>query len=320
MNAFSLRFYVAFASLLLCSSALNGGEVARVGEAVVTTEVLRQTVARHGYNVYDEASVKQGLEDAVQFELLAAEAKRLGLDRDPAVSHQIKELLVQKLLAEKVDGPLATAPFSDEEQRAYYTTYTNEFRRSALARGNVLTIHIEPGKEADAQAKAQAALNEWRDLVSAPSETGNRLSTIPNGRAEPAALVKKYSDDASERLSGGIVTFVEGQAGHRYPPEVEEAMLSLRMRGEVAGPVAASRALYLVGLTEKREAQLTSFEQAKPEVQKRLARERRQKAITEYCAELRKEFPVGINESQLKAAVEPSKPGGGPPRGPVDAP
>ena len=51
--------------------------------------------------------MKKGLDDAVRFELLAAEAGKLGLDKDPAIARQIKELLVQRLVAEKVDKPLA---------------------------------------------------------------------------------------------------------------------------------------------------------------------------------------------------------------------
>jgi peptidyl-prolyl cis-trans isomerase C len=302
-------------------AALQGAEVARVGDAVITSDSVRQTVARNGYNIYDEASVKRGLEDAVQFELLAAEAKRQGLDQEPVMARRIKELLVQQLLAEKVDGPLGTLHFSSEELRTYYDAHTNDFRRAALARGVVITVLIEPGKEAEAQAKARRALEELKDLQpSFATAVGNQKFKIENPGGA-AAIVKKYSDDPGERLSGGVSDFfVEGQPGRRYPKEVEEAMLGLRRRGEVAGPVPTARALYLIRLTERRDAQLTAFEQARAEVQRRLVRERRQKLVAEFCEELKKDFPVTVNEPALKEAVQASQPSAGPPGVPGSTP
>ncbi|MGO8926298.1 MAG: peptidyl-prolyl cis-trans isomerase [Limisphaerales bacterium] len=316
----SNRFLVFLASLLLCVLALSlsAAEVAKVGDTVITTDEVRQTIARNGYYIYDEASVKKGLEDAVEFELLAEQAKKLGLDTQPAVAKQIKELLVQKLLAEKVDAPLSALHFSDEELRAWYEVHTNDFRKGALARGTVLTLLVEQGKEAEARARAAEALKELQ-AVSEPL-VGNRPPPVGNS-AHAAAIVRKYSDDPSEKLNGGMSSyFAEGQQSRRYPQAVADAMLQLQLRGEIAGPIATPRALYVIQLTERREAQLTPFEQARGEVQKRLVRERRQKALAEYCAELKKEFPVAVDESELKSVVQPSRPGGGPPSVPGGMP
>ncbi|SPE54346.1 hypothetical protein SBV1_1850001 [Verrucomicrobia bacterium] len=126
--------------------------------------------------------------------------------------------------------------------------------------------------------------------------------------------MKKYSDDPSEKLNGGLSSyFAEGQPSRRYPQPVADAILQLKLRGEIAGPIATPRALYLIQLTERRDAQLTPFQQARVEVQKRLVRERRQKALAEYFAGLKKQFPIAINESALKQAVQASQPSAGPP-------
>jgi len=307
---------------------LCAAEVARVGDEPITTEAVRQAVARNGYNIYEESSVRKALQDTVQFELMAAEARKLGLDEDPAIQRRIKELLVQKLMVEKVDGPLAAVHFSDEEVKAYYDSHTNDFRRPAIARGHVLTILIEPGKEAEAQAKASEALKEWQ-TVSPP--IGNRQLASAKPLAQPgsavgnpdnaAAIVKKYSDDPSEKLNGGLSNFfVEGQPGRRYPKEVEEAMLALKLRGAVAGPIATPQAVYLVALLERRDTVPTPLAQAKPEVAKRLTHERREKLLAEYCEALKKEIPVTVDESALKEAVQATKPGAGPPSVPGGMP
>jgi len=314
-----LRFVFLLASLGLSPFAfcLRGAEVARVGDTVITTDTVRQTVARNGYNIFEEASARQGLDDAIQFELLAAEAKKLGLDQDPTLARQVKELLVQRLLAQKVDGPLATVRFSDDELLAYYQSHTNDFRKPAIARGHVLTILIAEGKSAEAETKAKQALEEWKTLTPSLSHRmgeGVRRTGEGGASATPESIVKKYSDDPAERINGGQSNFfVDGQPSRRYPPEVEAAMLALKLRGEVTGLIRTPKALYIVGLIERRDAQLTPFDQTKAEVHKRLVRERRQQLLAEYCESLKKDFPVTVNAQALKDAVQPSKPGGGPP-------
>ena len=290
---------------------LSGAEVARVGDTVITADTVRQTVARNGYNIFEPASARKGLDDAIQFELLAAEATKLGLNQDPALARQIKELLVQRLLAQKVDGPLAAVRFSDEELQAYYQAHTNDFRKPAIARGHVLTILVTEGKAAEAEVKAKQVLEEWK----AVSET-------PIGNPDQAtAIVKRYSDDPAEKINGGMSNFmVEDQPNRRYPQPVQEAMFGLRLRGEVTGPIITPKALYLVGLSERRDGQQTAFEQAKAEVAKRLARERRKQALSNYCESLKKEYPINVNESALKEVVPPAKPGGGPPSVPGGMP
>jgi parvulin-like peptidyl-prolyl isomerase len=284
-------------------SSAPAAEVARLGYAIITADALRQTVARSGYDIFDEASIRRGLQDAIQFELLAAEAKKLNLEHDPAIERQIKELLVQRLLNDEIDKPLAGLHFSDEQLKSYYDAHTSDFRRPALARGNVLTILIAQGKETEAHAKGALALEEWKTTH------------------KPEAVVKKYSDDPSERISGGLTDyFIEGQQNRRYPPAVADAMLKLQLRGDVTGPISTPRALYLVGLVERQDPKLTPFDQSKPEIQKRLLRERRDKALAEYCESLKTQFPVSVNEVELKSAVQSAKPGAGPPRGPVDVP
>lgn len=297
--------HLIVAASVLCALAyrMTAGEVARVGDQIVSSEAVRQTVARNGYNIFDPASVKKGLDDAVQFELLAAEAKKLGLDKEPVVARQIKELLVQKLLEEKVDAQLVGLHFSDSELKSYYEAHANDFRRPALAKGYVLTLLNTSGREAETHAKMAEALQGWK--------LSKKLD----------AVVKQYTDDPSERTSGGLSDyFVEGRPGRRYPLDVEEAMLALKLRGDVAGPILTPRAWYFVALIERRDAQPTPFEQARADIHKRLVRERRAKLLADYCDSLKKEFPVTINEAQLKAVAEASKLGAGPPPLPVETP
>ena len=147
------------AVFLICTngSYVKCADIAKVGDTSITSETLQQTVARQGYNIYDDASVRKGLDDAIRFELLAAEARKIGLDQDPAIARQIKELLVQRLVTEKIDKSLISYRATPEEVQAYFQAHTNEFHKPALARGTIITIFITHGNEAEAQSKAAMA-------------------------------------------------------------------------------------------------------------------------------------------------------------------
>ncbi len=282
---------------------LPAAEVARVGSAVVTTEAVRQAIARGGYNVFEEASARRGLEDAINFELAAENATQLGLDKDPELAKQIKELLVQKWMADKVDAALKGQKFTDAELKKYYDDHVSEFSRPALARGQVLTLFIAPGKESEAAKKAAD--------VEAQLKLGQKFDL----------LVRRMSDDPGERISGGNSNWmVEKQASRRYPPEVQSAMFSLAKPGDISPPVKTPKAIYFVSLGEKRPGDVTPLEPIKAEVSSRLYAAKRQQLFREYCEALKKNIPVTVNEAELKKLVEPSKPGSGPPRGPVSVP
>ena len=300
-----IKFSFLLVTLPLCALAVNlfSAEVAKVGNASITSEVLQQTVARQGYNLADEASARKGLEDAVRFELLAAEAKKMGLESDPTIARQIKELLVQRLVMEKIDKPLASFHATPDEVQAYFAVHTNEFRRPALARGTVITLFITQGNEAEAQSKAAMALQELKTSL------------------KPEDVVHAYSDDPGEKVNGGMSNFfIEGETSRRYPQAVAEAMLGLKMRGDTAGPIASPRAVYVLKLAERRDAQPMPYEQVKAEIYKRLQHEQREKLLADFCEQLKKEFPVTVDETQFKAAFPQPTGQGSPPPAPFNSP
>lgn len=294
-----------FASLLLCVFALtlSAAEVARVGSSIITADTVRETAARQGYHLYEEASLKKGLDDAIRFELLAAEAKRLGLDRDAELQRRIKELLVDRLLRNKAPELDADRTPTEAELRAYYEAHANDFRRPTVVRGPVLTIFLREGQEAAARQKAADALREWK-------------------AGEPVeSVLRKYAEDPSERVGGAQGSaFIEGQASRRYPEAVAAAMFSLNSRGEVATPVETPRALYLVGLTERINGGPQSFEQVKRDIQRAMGQAQRAAAEAAYCDSLKKQFPVVVNEEELRKLRQQLQADTRPPVGPGSPP
>ena len=300
------RFFIQFvmvAGLSLLTSVATVAEtnvVATVAGAPVTIGKVRQTILRNGYNVFEADSARKALDESVQFELLAAAAKKIGMDQRADVAERIKQILVESYTAEKVDQPLQGIAPPEAELKAYYDSHPAEFSQPALARGQVLTIWIPEGKETEVLARAGEALN-----------------ALKNGKAFEE-LTAQFSDDPSERVGRGAPTwFTEGKSNRRYPDRVIAALFASKV-GEVSGPIKTPRAVYLVKLAEKRDSVVRPFNEAKPVLARAVLLARRQSALAELTSNLKKEFPVKVDEARLSDAVEKSSPGGGPPQGPVD--
>ena len=292
-------FALITVSLTASATAAATNTVATVGDQIITAEQVRQAVARGGYNVLELDSARKALDEVVNSEVLAAAARQRGYERNPEIAERIKQLLVEKFVQDNVDKPLQSVTPTEEELKNYYETHREEFSQPGLARAHLLTFVTREGKPEEALARA----NEAR-------------SAIQHGKTFEEVAAQS-SDDPAERVSKGAATwFTEGHANRRYPEAVMTALFKLAKPGEMAGPIATPRAVYLVKLSEKRPAVVRSFTETRPTVLRSVLHAKRQKAYADLCARLRQDFPVKVDESQLPNAIEKTSPGNGPPRGP----
>lgn len=275
--------------------------VARIGTNAVPAAALRTAMSRTGLPLNEPATVRKALDELVNHEALAAEAKRLGYDRDPEVEDQTKRLMVQKLIADKVDKTLDRTPPSEADLRAYYDRHQAEFTTAALARGQVATLLIK-GKKDETLGFAKEA-----------------MEMVKTNKFEE--MVKRYSDFANERLNGGDTGWLVADAPNkRYPDTVLKALLSLSKPGELSPPVVTDKSIFLVRLTEKRPAQISTFEQVKPGLQRAVQSERRQRAYDALCADLKKSLGVQIDEIAVQRLADENRDSAKPPPAPFRTP
>ena len=133
-----------------------------------------------------------------------------------------------------------TVPESD--LRAAYNADQERFRMPERAK----VRHILVGKDKPAEAAKYEALA--RDIL-------NQLK----GGANFADLAKKYSEDPSNKDSGGELGYI--QRGQMVP-EFERASFTQKVN-EFGGPVKTMFGYHIVQVTDKQEARLQSFEEVK---------------------------------------------------------
>ena len=238
------------------------------------------------------------LEEMIDVELLATEAKRLGLDKDPEQADTLRMILRDAVLAEARVGLPTPAQLSDQEVRAYFEGHADRF--SEPERRRVAAIVMSDKKEAakvlkDA-LKAKTA-GDWGDLFYKNSLTAPKK----RGPLNPAELAGDL----------GIVGPPDDAKGGnpKVPDVVRAAAFKLHDVNQVAAELIESEGRFFIvrlnGIAPPHKRSLGEADRAVRVllIQEKLAE--RERALEE---DLKKKFPVEIDEAALASVKVPPIP------------
>ena len=217
-------------------------------------------------------------EDLVKLKVLAAEAKRKGLDQTPQFKQQVA-LMIENALAGALIANLQGALVSDEEIQKYYDEHQKEYER-ATARHILIGAGPETGLS-DAQAKAKA------DEIRARLQKGEDF----------AALAKAHSSDPGSKEDGGLLQpFTRGT----MVPEFEQATFTMK-ENEISQPVK-TRFGYHIIQTQKIETP------ALVDVKEEIAESLRPQRLEAFVEELKKQANPTLDESFFGPPQKPETP------------
>jgi peptidyl-prolyl cis-trans isomerase C len=273
--------------------------LAKVGDHEITLGEFAATLERMDpyerlrYQSADRR--KQLLNELIDLELLAEEARRRGLDKQPETQERVRQMLRDELLAQVRSAGLGPSDISEADARRYYDEHRDDFREPERRR----VAHIALASEKDAKAlleKAQLATPaEWGKLV---AEKSRDAKTKPS-----AALPPELAGDL------GIV----GPPGHprganpAVPEALRAAVFELeKVGGVLARVVEADGAFHIVRMTGKTDARDRTFADAERSIRVALVQERIRTREAELENELKKKYPVTIDETQLAKIALPA--------------
>lgn len=280
--------------------------LAKVGDRQITLGDFAATLERMDpferlrYQSADRR--KQLLDELIDLELLAAEARRRGLDKQPETQERVRQMLREELLAQV----RATAPspndISEADARKYYDEHRADFREPERRR----VAHIALGSETEAKQVLEKALTaspaEWGKLVAEKSRDNQT----------------KPSESLPPELAGdlGIV----GPPGHprgenpRVPEPLRAAVFEIeKVGGVLSRPIAAGGSFHVVRMTGKTDARDRTFADADRSIRVALVQEKIRAREQELEAELKKKYPITIDEQQLAKIPLPAPPAKAPP-------
>jgi parvulin-like peptidyl-prolyl isomerase len=227
-----------------------------------------------------EAGRAAFIDQLVRTELLLQEARRRGLDQDPAVRAMVDRLLVQKLAEQ-----LQPAPPDEGQLRAAYEAAQNEFVRPD--RVHVRAIFWESPRGAADRASVEKSAKA----------TVARLSGVKPAAREAAFEAAARTDTAyaPSREAGGDV-------GPRTPEDlsalfgagIESPSAALQQPGQMTGLIETERGFVVLYLRGRQPGLSQTFEAVRPRLAQRLEAEARTKALEALVERLKKENGVQL--------------------------
>jgi peptidyl-prolyl cis-trans isomerase C len=268
--------------------------LAKIDDLVITLGELEERINRQSpyvrarYTSLEQK--KEFLDNLIRFEVLAKEAFRRGLDRDPEVVRTMKQVMIQKLINQEFDTKVTPDSIGDAELQASYQANLGEYVKAEEVRASAIIF----------TSRAQAE----RVLVEAKGDAGSTNKGFRD-------LVAKYSSDDETKLRGGDLRYFTADS-KELPAAVVSAAFALPQVGDISAVIdAGDGKFYVLKQTNRRQGSTRSFEEAKPAIRNTLFRNKRLAAQNAFIDGLRATAKIEIDEASLeKVRVEPPAAGG----------
>jgi peptidyl-prolyl cis-trans isomerase C len=267
--------------------------LATVGDVVITLGDFQERLNRQSPYIRNRYTSieqkKEFLENLIRFEVLAKEAERRGFDKDPEVVRTMKQVMIQKLIAEEFDQKLTAAAITDEELQKYYNANIGEYVQPEEVRASAIIM----------KNRAQAD----RVLLEAQGEAGKTNKGFRD-------LVGKYTQDEDSKLRGGDLRYFAIDSKD-VPKPVVDAGFALAQTGDVSGViVVGDGSFYILKQTGRKKSMTRTFDDAKGMIRNKLFRDKRVALQDKFLAELRSKSKIVIDEASLaKVKIESSSGG-----------
>lgn len=222
---------------------------------------------------------REFLTNLIRFEVLAIEARRRGLDKDPDAVRAMKQIMIQKLMAAEFESAGRAETITEAEMRAYYDKNPNRYNKPEEVRVSAIVL----SNKASAERVAKLALGE--------------VGKTNRGFRQ---LVEKHSVDQESKLRNGDLRYFSRE-NREIPAPVIEAAFGLGRTGAVAGPIDAGDGRYfIIRQTGKRKAINKAFESVKQQIRNRLARTKRSEAQRAFISKLKKSTEIEVFDDNLE--------------------
>lgn len=276
--------------------------VARIGDKVITLGDMEARLDAEPPVVKSQFTSPQKRKDylakLVQFEVLAAEAQRQGLDKDPEVLEAMRQAMVRKFLQDTGKEEVELKSVSEADIAAYYQANPGVFHRpeqvevshilvADKATAEKLRNEIDKASEGNS-AKLVAAWNEYVGRYSQDKATIQVLGAL--GRVSLDPLPGASAEETAHLQS--------------IPRAIIEA--ALKTDTFSLAPVVQSPAgWHILLVTSKLPAIDKSLDQARESIRSRIVKRQRDLRREQLLAELKARNPVQINEEALKLLPSP---------------
>jgi DNA-directed RNA polymerase subunit F len=235
------------------------------------------------------------LGEMIDVMLLADEARDKGYDTDPVTQQEIREILRDALLKKAREGAPTPNEIAGDEVREYFAAHKVDFRDPERRRLSVIVLSNEAAANAVLDAAKKATPMQWGELVRARSIDPHAKANVPVDLAGDVGFVSPPGDTRGANLN--------------VPEEVRAAAFDIAGVGDVlARVVKAGAKFYVVKLASRSDARDRTLQDSERAIRVKLAQEKMRAKEEVLLDELRRQYPVQIDEgalAQVKVAAPP---------------
>jgi peptidyl-prolyl cis-trans isomerase C len=279
--------------------------LAKVGDREITLGEYAETLERMDpferirYQSADRRKLL--LNEIVQVELLAEEAKRRGLDKQPETQERLRQILKDELLRDLRNSAPGPSEISDADVHAYFDAHHDEFKEPERRRVAHVVVVTEAQAKAALQKASGASAADWGKLVADVS------ADKPAKSAAPAPV----------ELAGdlGIV----GPPGHprganpRVPEALRAAVFEIDKVGDVLNRIVPDAGrFHIVRMTGRTEARDRSFQDSERTIRVALVQQKIREREEQLETELKQRYPVTVDDEALAQVKVPEADGAAP--------
>ena len=260
-----------------------GDRAITVGQFIATLEHMDQ-FDRLRYQAPDRRQELLG--EMIDIMLLADVARERGYDKDPITQQEIREILRDAMLKKARDGLPGPSEVPEVEVRADYEAHRADFHDPERRRTSAIVVSGEGAANAVLDAAKNATPIQWGELVRAKSVDPRARESGPADLAGDFGFIGPPGDPRG--------------ANPRVPEEVRAAVFEIAKVGDVLPrAVKAGGHYYVVKLTSKTDPHDRTFGEAERAIRVRLAQSKIRAREEALVDELRKQYPVQIDEAAL---------------------
>ena len=225
---------------------------------------LLQQIGQAGANFQGENGQKQLVDELVMQELLYSDARDNHFEEEDeykvALEDMKRSLMKQYAIKKIMDSVTVT----EDEIKDYYDNHESLFKTGETVTASHILV--------DTEEKAKEVLAE-----------------INNG-LDFAEAAEKYSSCPSKSQGGNLGAFGHGQ----MVPEFDQAAFAMQVGELSKEPVKTQFGYHIIKVTDKKDAAVVPFEQAKSQAKEHLIMTKRQAAYLQKREDLGKKYTVDI--------------------------
>ena len=258
--------------LLYTHSAISAEKdkvFAKIGDISITQKIIDEYVSEVPPEVKRKMSVPAFksiiIRQIVDMKVYSLKARKIKLDKDPAVKKAIANMTDQVLANELIKKIKAEINISENQMQNYYNKNRSRYKEKEQVKVSHILVKT--------QEQAKAIIKEL--------QAGKNF----------AKLAQEKSTCSSKSRGGDLGWLPRG----RIDPEFDKAAFSLK-KGEISGIVKTKYGFHIIKLEDRKEERQMSFDEAKAQVRKEIEAKRLQDAKEK----IKKELKVEIYEEALK--------------------